>query len=184
MPKVKPELQELEKENYIFPTFDGTMQHIKGESLMLFGETKYKNKKFRPFYGIGVVYRVVKGDKGDLIYINFGLFPNHKTKLVVAYDNHARRQTLTLKRGQVCQVYGMCRFYTTKIDINGVKKKGVRLGLYAKGIQGWYVPTMLDIRKMPTNEDLAAPTEKEQEIQQTFEEVLDDFLNGTGEEEI
>ena len=180
--ELKKEAGIKNEEPYIVPTINGTMEHTKDESLMLFSSSLHNNKKYRAFYGIGVVYRVVKGDKQDLIYINFGLFPTHKTRVVVAYDNHARRQTLTLKRGQVCQVYGMCRYYSTDVEINGIKSKGVRLGLYAKGIQGWYVPTMLDIRKMPTNEDLVAPTEKEEELGKTFEEVLDDFLNDTGED--
>ena len=170
------------EEPYIVPTIAGTMEHLKDESLMLFSSSTHNKKKYRQFYGIGTVYRVVKGDKQDLIYINFGAFPTHKTRLVVAYENHARRQIMTLKRGQVCQVYGLCRYYTTDVEINGVKSKGVRLGLYAKGIQGWYVPTMLDIRKMPINEDLVSPTEQEEKLQETFEDVLDEFLNGTGED--
>ena len=167
---------------YVVPTINGTMEHTKDESLMLFAYSTHNNKKYRLFYGIGIVYRVVKGDKQDLIYVNFGAFPTHKTRLVVAYDNHARRQILTLKRGQVCQVYGICRYFTTDIEINGVKSKGVRLGLYAKGIQGWYVPTMLDIRRLPVNDDLVEPSEKEQELQQTFEDVLNEFMSGKGEE--
>lgn len=162
----------------------GNMEYVFGESLMLFGNQKYHGKKYRPFYGVGVVYRVVKGDKQDLIYIRFGCFPTVKTRLVVAYHNQARRQTLTLKRGQCCQVYGICRHFTTKYTDLKTHKEGLRLrlGLYAIGISAWYVPTMIDIRRLPTNEDLEEPTEKEQEIQQTFEEVLDDFLNGNGEE--
>ena len=176
------EKNEEEKEPYVRPVAAGTMEYLLGESLMLFGWQKYHGKKYRPFYGIGVVYRVVKGDKQDLVYIRFGCFNTVKTRLVVVYHNHARRQILTLKRGQCCQVYGVCRYFKDDINLNGVKTKGLRLGLYATAIQGWYVPTMLDIRKLPTNEDLVSPTEKEQEIQKTFEEVLDDFLNGEEEE--
>lgn len=70
-----------------------------------------------------------------------------------------------------------------EVEINGVKTKGVRLGLYALGLNGWYVPTMLDIRKMPTNEDLVKPTENEQKFQETMEDILNEFMNGTGDEE-
>ena len=170
-----------EKEPYVRPVAAGTMEYLFGESLMLFGWQKYHGKKYRPFYGVGVVYRVVKGDKQDLVYVRFGPFNTTKTRLVVVYHNHARRQTLTLKRGQVAQVYGICRYFTESIEINGRKAKGVRLGLYATAILGWYVPTMLDIRKMPTNEDLVEPSEKEKDIQETLENVLDDFLNGKGD---
>ena len=172
-----------EKEPYVHPVAAGTMEYLYGESLMLFGWQKYHGKKYRPFYGVGVVYRVVKGEKQDLVYVRFGPFNTTKTELVVVYHNHARRQILTLKRGQCCQMYGICRYFTDDIVLNGKETKGVRLGLYATAIQGWHVPTMLDIKRLPINEDLVAPTEKEKEIQQTLEDVINDFFNGEGEEE-
>lgn len=181
--ELKKELGLPSNEPYIIPSFSGTMEHLKDESFMIFGASYHKHKKYYLFYGIGIVYRVVKGDKQDLVYINFGIFKERRTRLVVVYENHARRQLLTLKRGQVCQVYGICRFFTQKICVNGTMANGVRLGLYAQAIQGWYVPTMMDIKKLPINEDLVEPTEKEKELQRTFEDVLNDFLNGTGEEE-
>jgi len=180
---LKKEVGIKKEEPYIAPTFSGTMEHLKDESLMLYSYSMHNKKRYRLFYGIGKVYRVVRGDKQDLIYINFGGFREHKTRLVVAYDNHARRQTLTLKRGQIAQVYGVCRLFQQETTVNGVKAKRIRLGLYAMGLLGWYVPTMLDIKKMPINEDLETPTEKEEEIQQTFEDVLNEFLTGESEEE-
>lgn len=178
----KKEIDKKNEEIIVKPTFSGTMEHIKDESLMLFSYSIHEHKRYRLFYGIGTVYRVVKGDKQDLVYINFGIFKETQTRLVVVYDNHSRRQLLTLKRGQICQVYGMCRYFQTNVKVKGRDAKGVRLGLYAKGINGWYVPTMFDIRKMPVNEDLVEPTEKELEIQETLEDVLDDFLNGKEDE--
>lgn len=179
----KKEINKQNKEPYVVPVFSGSMEHTKDESLMMFSYSMHNKKRYRLFYGIGVVYRVVKGDKQDLIYINFGMFREHQTRLVVAYENNARRQILTLKRGQVCQVYGVCRYFTTEIELNGKKTKGVKLGLYARAIQGWYVPTMIDLKKMPINDNLEEPTEKEKQVQKTFEDVLDDFLNGKGEED-
>ena len=179
----KKEINKNNEEPYVKPVISGTMEHLKDESVMLFSYSIHNHKRYRMFYAIGTVYRVVKGDKQDLLYMNFGLFKERKTRLVVVYDNHSRRQLLTLKRGQICQVYGLCRYFTTDIMLNGKKTKGIRLGLYAKGINAWYVPTMFDLRKMPTNEDLSSPTEKEVEIQETLEDVLNEFLNGTGDEE-
>lgn len=178
----KKEINRLNEETLVHPTMGGNMEHLQDESLMLFSYAYHNKKRYRLFYGIGKVYRVVKGEKQDLIYINFGVFKDNKTRLVVAYENHARRQIMTLKRGQVCQVYGICRYFTTEINLNGIKTKGVRLGLYAIALNGWYVPTMLDIRKMPINRDLVEPSEKEQEIQETFEDVLDQFMNGKEDE--
>lgn len=178
----KEEINILNEEDMLLNT-TGQMEHIYEESLMLFSYSWKNRKRYRLFYGIGTVYRVVKGEKQDLIYINFGLFPDHQTKLVVAYDNIARRQALTLKRGQPCQVYGLCRYYKTEFETeDGRKLKRVRLGLYAKGINGWYVPTMMDIKRMPTNEDIVDPSEKEEELLENFDDVLDSFLNKEGED--
>ena len=158
------DLNELNEEEYIVPTFSGQMEHLKDESLMLFSYSVHNKKRYRLFYGIGVVYRVVKGEKQDLVYINFGLFQEHQRRLVVVYENHARRQLLTLKRGQVCHVYGVCRYYKTDVEVNGYKTKGIKLGLYARAIMGWYVPTAFDLKKMPVNEDVVAASEKEEEL--------------------
>lgn len=177
------ELESIDNSPYVQPVLSGTMEYLYGESLMLFGWQKYHGRSYRPFYGVGVVYRVVKGEKQDLVYIRFGCFQSTKIRLVVIYHNHARRQTLTLKRGQCCQVYGVCRNFATDIMLNGKKTKGGKLGLYAIAINGWYVPTMMDIRKMPTNEDLVDPTEKEKDLQETLNEVWNDFMSGNGEEE-
>lgn len=178
--------QELDKEltePYVKPVAAGTMEYLFGESLMLFGWQKYHGKKYRPFYGIGVVYRVVKGEKQDLVYVRFGPFNTTNTRLIVVYHNHARRQTLTLKRGQCCQVYGVCRYFTTDIKLNGKDTKGLKLGLYATAIQGWYVPTMLDIRRLPTNEDIVEPTQNEKQYLENMDELLNEFMTGNGDEE-
>lgn len=163
----------------------GTMQHMRNESLMLFDECHYNNKTFKLFYGVGKVYRVVKGDKCDLLYINFGMFPEHPRRLVVVIENHSRRQLLTVKRGQVCQVYGMCRYFS-KIVKNrvGNTKRKVALGLFAYGINGWYVPTMVDIKKLPKSDAFYEATEKEIEYQDTLTDVLDQFLNKEIEEDL
>ena len=171
-----------DKQPYVKPVADGVMEHLFNESIMLFGWQKYNGKKYRLFYGIGVVCRVVKGDKQDLVHIRFGCFNDARIRLVVVYRNHARRQLLTLKRGQVCQVFGFARYHTTDIMLNGVKTKGTKIALYAHGISGWYVPTMLDIKKLPRNDDICMPTDSEKKLQETFDSVLNEFMSGKGED--
>ena len=173
----------LDKDKVYVEPVMGKMEYLYGESLMLFGPQKYRGKTYKPFYGIGLVMRVVKGDKQDLVYIRFGCFQNVKHRLVVVYHNHARRQILTLKRGQICQVYGICRHYQTDITLNGEKVKGVKLGLFAIAINGWYVPTMLDIKRLPTNDDLVEMSEKEKDLANTFDDLLNEFMSGTGEDD-
>ena len=175
--------QENSKTLWYPPKSSGTMKSVDNESLMFFSYATHNNKRYRLFYGIGIVYRVVKGDKQDLVYINFGTFRDTKPRLVVTWDNHARRQIMTLKRGQVCQVYGISRMFTDEFQHNGETKRAVKMGLYAKGFLGWYVPTMLDIRKMPINEDLQEPNDTEKEIVDEYADVLERFMNDNGEEE-
>ena len=184
MATLKEELNQANEEAIVKPTISKNITHPTGESIVLFDYCKRYGKVYRIFYGVGVVCRIVKGSRFDMVYVNFGVFANQQTRVVVVQKNHARRQIMTLKKGQICQVYGICRNYKTDFELNnGEKKYRIRLGLYATALQGWYVPTMLDIKKMPNNDDLVNPSEKEQDLIETFEDVLDDFLNGTGDDE-
>lgn len=166
---------------YVKPVVQKDMECLFGETLMLFSKCIHNGKEYKPFYGIGIVYRVVRGEKKDFVYVRFGCFQNVKVRLVVVDHNHARRQTLTLKRGQCCQIYGISRYYTDYINLNGKRVKGIKLGLFATAINGWYVPTMLDIKKMPTNEDVVRPTDKEENLMENFDALLDEFYNGDDE---
>ena len=180
---MKTKKETANERTLINPTLNGNMEHLKDESLMLFGYCTNNGKKYRLYYGIGRVYRVVKGDKMDMVYINFGLFRGHMTRVVVVHDNQARRQTLTLKRGQMCQVYGLCRYYQTKVkNKKGEEVSGTRLGLYATAIQGWYVPTMLDIRRLPKNEDIVSPSQNEERFMDNMDDLLNEFMTGNGED--
>lgn len=182
MARVKVNLGKWTNKQFVLPDFDGTMEHLKGESIMFFGWNELNGRKFRPFFGVGKVYRVVKGDECDLVYVNFGMQGierEHTPRLVVCYDNHARRQTLTLKRGQHATIFGISRFYTKKITTkSGEQKEITNVSLYATGLQGWYVPTMLDIRKMPKNDDLVNPSEWEESIIHEETDILDMFFKG------
>lgn len=163
---------------FVKPAIQGGLKTLVGESLVLFTTNTYRHKRYQAFYGVGIVYRVVRGEKNDLLYVRFGTFQNVKTRLVVVFHNQARRQLLTLKRGQPCQIYGVSRTFSTKIKLNGQERIGAKLGLYAMAINGWYVPTTLEIRKMPKNEDLVEPTEKEKNLLEDFDKLLDEFYNG------
>lgn len=174
MPDYKKELTKHNEEEDRFPISAKPLSHIPNESVVLFTYSQHCDKRYRLFYGVGIVYRVVKGEKCDLVYINFGLLKQRKPRLVVVFDNHARRQIMTLKRGQVAQVYCLARFYELKKSDNPSERKAIKFGLYAKGLQGWYVPKSFDIKQLE-NEDLVAPTEKEKNLMNEFEDVLAQF---------
>jgi hypothetical protein len=172
----------IDAKNYVYPTLNNNMQNVYGESLMLFGTSTHKGKQYRLFYGIGEVYRITKGEKSDLVYVNFGIWKNNRPRLVICYGNHARRQILTLKRGQMCQVYGFCKFYKEKVSTKVGDTTGIKMSLFAQSILGWYLPSIMEIRKMPKNSDMVDPTEKEKLAQQKFDDLLDSFLSGKGED--
>jgi len=165
---------------FFLPDYQGVMECLEGESLMFYGWEEYKSKKYRLFQGIGIVYRVAHGLNCDYVYINFGITPDHPRKCIVVIDNHSRRQILTLKRGQPCQVYGVAMFYKNKKKTKeGNEYDKLEISYYAKGIQGWYVPTMIDIKKTPRNEDISEllnfEEEREKEQSNEFVDVLDLF---------
>ena len=118
-------------------------------------------------------YTCNKREIDDLVYINFGVFKEHPRRLVVVHDNHARRQLLTLKRGQICHVYGLCRYFMGKgKKVNGQPTQELKMLLIATGILGWYVPTMVDIKKQGNNNDIVAPTDAENEIADFLGEII------------
>lgn len=176
--KVDNAARPMNANDYVYPTLNDNLQSVYGESLVLFGTSTHNGKNYRIFWGIGEVYRITKGEKSDMVYINFGIWKNRRPRLIIIYGNHARRQVLTLKRGQMCQVYGICRFYKEKVETKAGEKDGIKMGLFAQNILGWYVPTVMDIKKMPKNEDMVDPTEKEKLAEKRFDDLLDSFLNG------
>lgn len=155
---------------------------IRTESLQFFEWGNWNGMPYQTFYGIGVVYKIIKMEKKDLVYVRFSSLPNRQMRMIVLYKNHARRQLATLKRGQICQVYGTCVHYESKVK--GKKYPVHRLGLFAEGIIGWYVPTMLDIKKIPVNDDIEPPSSEEENLTQDLDSVLDEFMTRTGEDEL
>ena len=167
--RVKVKIGRWSKKEIFVPETDGIMEHIKGCSIMLFGISKVNEINYRPFFGIGMVRRIAKGEEVDLVYINFG---GDQIRQIVCVDNRCRRQILTLKRGQFCSVFGYAKVYSFMgKDKNGNPKERFRWCFFGRALQGWYVPTMVDIRKMPTNEDITPLTDKEE----NFIDYLDQF---------
>ena len=162
-------------QEFVVPELSGIVEHIRGETLMHFGVCKINKINYRQVWGVGRVRRISKGDKFDLVYISFGI--EHKWKRIIVIDNFARRQIMTLKRGQICQVYGVCRYFTTDVKLKGQQVKGQRLGLYAKGIQGWYVPKVMDIINVDPNDVEELTKENESKI-----DFIDKLI--MGEEEL
>ena len=112
------------------------------QSLFYFGADTDK-KSGVIVLGVGLVKRIEKGKDFDIVYVDFG---NRKLKQVIAGNNHTRRQVYTLKYGQYAWVYGLKRTYYIK----GTKKtdKQFKTCIFAKALQGWFVPKQFDIKNM------------------------------------
>ena len=169
------------KDRYVeIPKWDSYVECLgNGESLMLYGNYAYKGYKYRQFSGIGIVYGIAKGDICDFVRIQFGVH-NDSThyRTICIYKSMARRQILTLKRGQPCQVYGVVIYKKKEyVDDKGETQTRYEEILYAKGLNGWYVPTLKDTRSMERNEHIVNPSAFEESIARENQDILDMFTN-------
>lgn len=140
---------------------------FKGDSIMWFGSMNEHN--FVKIFGIGRVDRIVKKEKYDLVYMDFG--GKTRVRPVIVWEYNAKKQILTLKRNTFATIYGFAKYIPLKM-----KGKDTRvIVIYARALQGWYVPTMFDIKK--NHNDFKYDDDNDTE----FEELLDDFQEITDE---
>ena len=97
--------------------------------------------------GVGIVKKIEKGETFDILYMDFG---NRRLKRVIAGTNHSRRQIYTTKLNQYAWVYGYKKTYRKKGSTK--KQKLLESVIFAKAIQGWYVPKQFDIKKVDPND--------------------------------
>lgn len=137
-------------EEYIVPDIRNIVRCFRSETLFIFGIDS-ANTKYRWCLGVGRVCKIQQGENFDLVYINFGR--KYAREIIVQY-NHARRQLLTLKRGQLATFYGKFKIYKNE-------QGEIRTCFYAIGLQAWFVPKTMDIKQI--NMDAFEKLEKEQE---------------------
>ena len=154
----------VKDKDLLIPSFSGLVHNFKYEALFTFGSYEQYPMCQRCF-GIGRVVRIEKGDKFDIVKITFG---RNTSRQLIVISNHARRQILTLKRGQYCIFLGHYRLAKSPFN------QGEKIWMfYAHMLQGMYVPKMVDIR----NYDGADLDTVEKE------ESLLNFLDQFGEQE-
>lgn len=137
-------------EEYIVPDIRNLVRCFRSETLFIFGIDS-ANTKYRWCLGVGRVCKIQQGESFDLLYLNFGR--KYAREIIVQY-NHARRQLLTLKKGQLATFYGKFKLYKNE-------QGQTRTVFYAIGLQAWYVPKAMDIKAIDT--DAFDKIEKEQE---------------------
>lgn len=158
-------LGDKKMEEYVVPDIRNLVRCFRSETLFIFGIDS-EHTDYRWCLGVGKVIKIKKGENFDLLYLNFGR--KYAREIIVQY-NHARRQLLTLKRGQYATFYGKFRFY---LDDSGKSKTT----FYAYGLQAWYVPRMLDIKQMNLDEEQYDDIDQEQENE--TQKMIDDLLGG------
>lgn len=135
------------------------------ESIMTFGKM-WNN--YAMMFGIGLVTKVVRTDKNyDIVYMSFG----RKERPVIVWEYNTRKQLVTLSRHKYATIYGFVRM------LKSDKDKYPRITLYARAIQGWYVPTQFDIKKKYPDFEFDGEDNQDKE----FEELLSDVQEITNE---
>lgn len=125
------------------PKIDGVMENFTNESLMLFGSTEFNHHTFRQFYGIGAIMCIKHFERFDKVFVKFGV--SAYTRCLLVFETNARRQILTLKKGQYAQFYGVLRFIQNE-DLSYCKSV-YRLMMCCVAMNGWFVPPLLEIKK-------------------------------------
>lgn len=153
-------------EEYVVPGVQTIVRCFRSETLFIFGIDS-KNTKYRWCLGVGRVCKIIKGDSFDLVYINFGR--KYAKEIIVQY-NHARRQLLTLKIGQLATFYGKFKIYKNE-------QGETRSIYYAIGLQAWYVPKAMDIKKMQLEQNENEPLERvKQEDEDNMNKLIEELL--------
>ena len=151
------------------PNFSQTAFVGSHSSVIFMGVCEIKKKQSRMFLATGVVMKIRKGDKLDLVTIKVGLTCIN----VVASLNHARRMVMSLKRGHICQVYGYCRInfgeWTDKRT--NKKRRGFIHRYYAEGFQDWYLPRSADLRAIGVGDTEPLTKENEEMVELNWEDI-------------
>ncbi len=149
-------------EEYVVPDIKNLVRCFRSETLFIFGIDS-ANTKYRWCLGVGRVCKIQQGENFDLVYINFGR--NYAREIIVQY-NHARRQLLTLKKGQLATFYGKFKIYRNKDN-------EIRTVFYAIGLQAWYVPKAMDIKAIDTDAFEKIEKEQEKEMLEKINKLLE-----------
>ena len=126
-----------------------------GESLEFIGG--HHNGRATHFKGMFLPIIIEHGEEFDILRGKFGLTQVQRD--IIVRHNHARRQLLTVKIGQWCEVFGEARLYRKEVTLpDGKVQHPLYWGLFAMAINGWYVPRMFDVKKR--EEEIANGEEK------------------------
>ena len=134
------------------------------------------------FIGNGRVVGVSRGEDFDIVAIKFGLI-NHNPRKVLVYDNHARRQVATLKKGYPVWVSGTGIMRKTQIE----NPTNPKITFYKKwyymadDFNQSYVPTAYDVKRMGKNGELEEMNIFNEEHKDFYQDLVNDLLKAKTE---
>lgn len=130
--------------------------------------------KYYQFKGDGQVIKISRGEKMDIIDVKFGML--NKIRHIVVINSLARRQILTLKKGQWGHFYGQAKLVS--FPTKDRKHMYPQWCFSAYIVQGYYVPKMFDVKKL--EEDINNGEEKEQitELANSTETFYQNVVDG------
>lgn len=156
-------------EEYNIPSLSNLLKCSKHEALVIFDSPEVLNEKQKTTpaklcVGVGTVVKVQKGEKLDIVMMNFG---RRYARKILVFHNHARRQVYTLKRGSVATFYGLIRIYRDSETTEW------RVAMYAFGFQCWFLPKVMDIKTYDTDMLEELTKENETSMLNFLDEIME-----------
>lgn len=126
------------------------------------------------FFGPCKVWKIEKGDKFDIIQLQFGL--DRKIRDVLVFNNHARRQLLMCKKGYWILAFGEIKMYKRE-NPNNPKQNYRQWQYFAYALWSTGVPLMFDVRKHEKEVEEGIEKNEFVELNENREQYYDNIVN-------
>lgn len=126
------------------------------------------------FFGACKVWGIERGDKFDIIQLQFGL--DRQIRDVLVFNNHARRQLLMCKKGYWIIAFGEIKMYKRENPKNP-KLKYRQWQYFAYALWSTGVPLMFDIKKRQKDIDSGIEKDETVELSEKKEQYYDNIIS-------
>ena len=134
------------------------------------------NPRFNQFFGIARIFKISRGDAFDVITVAFGVL--NKVRDILVTDNFARRQLLTLKKGQYALIFGEAHLVYRETTTG---HKVAKWEFMSRLNLGMYVPKVADFKQHKKDIDDGIEVEQCEDISTTMSEhykpIIDSILS-------
>ena len=132
------------------------------------------HKELTQFFAPCKVWKIEKGDKFDIIQLQFGL--DRKIRDVLVFNNHARRQLLMCKKGYWILAFGEVKLYQRENPRNP-KLKYRQWQYFAYALWSTGVPLMFDVRKREKDIEQGIEKDEFEELTENKQEYYGNIVN-------